>query len=334
MFHHYPVTINGATYTVAVNHDTGSWLTAYDEVIASHRGVRGLAAYILDHAQDLTPRGTEHLMDMVSIEAASSALIENEPGHAGMVHGFLHNWTNGVARYPISEDERIAVALVAAFTRVQDSAPVSPTALHQYVMGGHPDIAGETRDSFVTVGKKGRVIPPDPVTVPGLLTRWTDADREFLAPASVADPTLSVPSLALVLGRMIMSHAEFEAIHPFADGNGRTGRVLFAQSLTRLLTQTHPVSKNLLEEIITRSSDDPEFANAYAAEMMRNGGATSVCVPVSEGLLHRREWYFDGLSQFTASNDPTPFLDVMVDAITHGLNKTLEDGATTRKRKP
>ena len=61
-------------------------------------------------------------------------------------------------------------------------------------------------------------IPPPPEEVPGLLDDLCDAVNESLLPPLV--------QAALV-------HAQFETIHPFADGNGRTGRALIHVVLRR-----------------------------------------------------------------------------------------------------
>lgn len=54
--------------------------------------------------------------------------------------------------------------------------------------------------------------PPDPVELPDKMSEWekfANADNSY-------DP----------LVKMALMHYQFEAIHPFSDGNGRTGRIL------------------------------------------------------------------------------------------------------------
>lgn len=60
---------------------------------------------------------------------------------------------------------------------------------------------------------EARYVPPSPVRVPEL---YGNFDRYFNIPASEQD--------ALV--QLAVSHYQFEAIHPFNDGNGRVGRLL------------------------------------------------------------------------------------------------------------
>ncbi|MDQ6827836.1 MAG: Fic family protein [Gemmatimonadota bacterium] len=70
----------------------------------------------------------------------------------------------------------------------------------------------------------GRTVytPPDPDVVPGLMS---DLERYINAPATAdLDPLI----------RMALIHHQFESIHPFYDGNGRTGRII---NVLYLLTQ-------------------------------------------------------------------------------------------------
>lgn len=69
----------------------------------------------------------------------------------------------------------------------------------------------------------GGMRPPPWSEVPALMTDWI---RETQAPGQT-DETDAVGALAL-------SHARFEQIHPFLDGNGRTGRLILNLLLVRL----------------------------------------------------------------------------------------------------
>ncbi|MPZ22255.1 MAG: Fic family protein [Dehalococcoidia bacterium] len=61
-------------------------------------------------------------------------------------------------------------------------------------------------------------VPPPPEMVPGLLEDLCDFCNDD-----------SLPTIA----QAALAHAQFETIHPFADGNGRTGRVLIHLVLQR-----------------------------------------------------------------------------------------------------
>lgn len=75
----------------------------------------------------------------------------------------------------------------------------------------------------------GKVIytPPTPAHVPDLMARW----ERFANTVDGLDP----------LVRMAAMHYWFEAIHPFADGNGRTGRILNVLFLINAGLLVHPV---------------------------------------------------------------------------------------------
>ena len=64
--------------------------------------------------------------------------------------------------------------------------------------------------------ERARYIPPPPDHVPGLMENLQTLLQ--YEPAS--------PMETSILLRMAMVHAQFEAIHPFLDGNGRTGRMM------------------------------------------------------------------------------------------------------------
>ncbi|HZZ42880.1 MAG TPA: Fic family protein [Tepidisphaeraceae bacterium] len=76
--------------------------------------------------------------------------------------------------------------------------------------------------------KVGSYVPPRPQDVSGLM-------RELLEWWNLESPNLSpVLSSAII-------HYRFEAIHPFADGNGRTGRALALWELYRRGFDTHHI---------------------------------------------------------------------------------------------
>ena len=130
--------------------------------------------------------------------------------------------------------------------------------VHRTLMGDTP-IAGQLRDRQNWIAAPWStpldavVVPPPPEMVP----RW----MEDLVTCINRDTPVALPDVALV-------HAQFEAIHPFADGNGRAGRALIQL-------------------------------------MLRRSGLTLACVPpVSLSLAVRRDFYIMGLNQTRAVCPP------------------------------
>jgi Fic family protein len=87
---------------------------------------------------------------------------------------------------------------------------------------GEEKLPGEFRRRQAHIGKSERIaearfVPPPPLMVPELMD---DLIAYIQAPSDL-------PALA----RSAMIHYQFEVIHPFADGNGRIGRVLILMLL-------------------------------------------------------------------------------------------------------
>jgi Fic family protein len=100
-------------------------------------------------------------------------------------------------------------------------------ALHRILAKGVMDQGEAGRYRSLAV-KVGRYVPPPAADVSGLmfeLLEWWNK------PARALSPVLSSAIL----------HYRFEAIHPFADGNGRTGRALAVWELYRRGFDTHHI---------------------------------------------------------------------------------------------
>jgi Fic family protein len=105
---------------------------------------------------------------------------------------------------------------------------------HADILELHRILAGEVMDQgeagkyrMIAV-RVGRYLPPPPDAVSGLmfeLLEWWNTAAKKLSP---------------VLSSAIL-HYRFEAIHPFADGNGRTGRALVLWELYRRGFDTHHI---------------------------------------------------------------------------------------------
>ncbi|WP_163751742.1 Fic family protein [Mycolicibacterium helvum] len=137
-------------------------------------------------------------------------------------------------------------------------------AMHAALMNAsNPDIAGKWRTEQVWIGggdfgpRGADFIAPQHSRVPGAiddLIRFSGRD--------------DIP----VLPQIAIAHAQFETIHPFPDGNGRTGRAL--------------IQATLRNKRLTRQ----------------------VTVPVSAGLLTDTDSYFQALNAYR-EGDPAPIVE-------------------------
>jgi Fic family protein len=116
--------------------------------------------------------------------------------------------------------------------------------MHEALMAGtDPAIAGTFRNEPVWIG--GSSIGPHQAMFVPPHQRFIEAAIDDLVDFLSRD---DIP----VLAHATIAHAQFETIHPFVDGNGRTGRALVhallrAKRLTRTLTV--PVSAGLLVDV-------------------------------------------------------------------------------------
>lgn len=140
--------------------------------------------------------------------------------------------------------------------------------------------AGRYRTIRVRVGP---YVPPPPAEVSGLmfeLLEWWNGDSKKLSP---------------VLTSGIM-HYRFEAIHPFADGNGRTGRALALWELYRRGFDTHHVFS--VDEFYWE--DRPRYYEAIQNVRRQGDDLTLWLEYVAEGLETSLQRVWTRLRKFAA----------------------------------
>jgi len=136
-------------------------------------------------------------------------------------------------------------------------------AMHEALMCDvDPKSAGRWREEQVWIGG-GTHGPRGAMFVPPHHSRVATAIDDVLRFVRRDD----IPALA----QIALAHAQFETIHPFADGNGRTGRALIQ------------------------------------AMLRRKGLTRNVTVPVSAGLLTDTGSYFAALTTYR-EGDPAPIV--------------------------
>jgi Fic family protein len=149
---------------------------------------------------------------------------------------------------------------------------------HEDIFTLHRILAAEVMDQgtagrYRTIRVKvGRYFPPAPEDVSGLmfeLLTWWNKDSVILSP---------VLSSAIV-------HYRFEAIHPFADGNGRAGRALALWELYRRGFDTHHIFS--VDEFYWE--DRPRYYQALDAVRREGENLTGWLEYTAEGLLSTLE---------------------------------------------
>ncbi len=162
--------------------------------------------------------------------AHSSTAIEGNPLTLEQVRA-VEEGREVAAATPRAQQE---VANYFAALRHIEKRAGKATITHEDVLALHKIIAGRVMDQgeagrYRTIQVRvGPYVPPPPSEVSGLmfeLLDWWNKQSAKLSP---------------VLSSAIL-HYRFEAIHPFADGNGRTGRALALWELYRRGFDTHHI---------------------------------------------------------------------------------------------
>lgn len=174
-------------------------------------------------------------------ESAASSNIENLTASARAIAEAeaLGDTSRRNAALIVSNTEAMKAA-IALSDRLDDNAIL---AMHAALMhDSDPISAGHWRSEQVWIGggkfgpRGADYVAPHYARVPGAIDDLLAFTRRF-----------DVPSLT----QIAIAHAQFETIHPFTDGNGRTGRAIVQAMLRqkRLTRQiTVPVSAGLLTD--------------------------------------------------------------------------------------
>lgn len=237
----------------------------------------------------LTPEQTERLADIRARLArfdeqqarlpfnVPSLLLRSESAASSQIENLTSSARN-IALAGLSESAPKNAQIIAANIDAMRRAlalpggltPESIYGIHKTLLGRtDASCAGRLREEQVWVGGTP-YSPHEALFVPPVAERVSQCLDDLCRFAQIdsADP---VAKAAIV-------HAQFETIHPFIDGNGRTGRTL----LHRMLK---------IDGVLTHGT-----------------------VPVSAGLLHDVDRYMQALSSYQ-QGDPEPIIDQLVDAL-------------------
>jgi Fic family protein len=194
-------------------------------------------------------------------EAASSSQIENLTASARAIFSAELGAKSGRNAEQIAANTH---AMQAAIDLADDVSADSIARMHEVLMTAQPRHSpGRWRAEAVWIGTRS----DSPI------------GAEYVAPFHTRVPEL-VDDVAAFARRldiaplvsMAVAHAQFETIHPFTDGNGRTGRAL-AQSLLRYRGITRavavPVSAGLLADVIGYHQALTDYRDGDIAPIVR-----------------------------------------------------------------
>lgn len=198
-------------------------------------------------------------------ESAASSMIENLTASAKAIAlAELGDPTKNNARIIMANTRAMQAALALA----DDLDERAILDMHEVLISSsHPEWVGHWRDEQVWLGGSDYG-PHGALFIPPRYERVPEAMSDLVAFLHRDD----IPALV----QATIAHAQFETIHPFPDGNGRTGRALIhsllrAKRLTR--TVTIPVSAGLLTDT------DAYFASLTA---YREGNPTAIIELIAE----------------------------------------------------
>ena len=253
-----------STYKAAIPADISTMPFAVDPQVAAEA----------DDARDAIARFDAELSTMFAdgeFAPLSSVLLRTESASSSQIE----NITTGARALALAEigfakygsNAELVAANVDAMNRAVALADkVTPDTIldiHEALMRGQDHAnPGRFRDEQVWIGASPT--PHGAVFVPPHHGRVQASIHDLCAFTTRTDiPLLTQAALA---------HAQFETIHPFNDGNGRTGRAL-------------------------------------VHALLKGGGATTrTTLPVSAGLLNDTDAYFDALTAYR-HGDPSPIVE-------------------------
>ncbi len=169
----------------------------------------------LDQASDLMANPSVLINTIPLLEAQASSEIENIVTTTDALFKAAQI-DDGTTDPAIKETLRYRSALRSGFENMKDRALTARTAIDvcTAIKGIDMDVrkVPGTRIANQSTGEIIYAPPEGSDTITEKLTNW----ERFVHADDGLDPIV----------KMAVAHYQFEAIHPFADGNGRTGRIL------------------------------------------------------------------------------------------------------------
>ena len=174
-------------------------------------------------------------------ESASSSQIENLTVSARRLSLAVVGASSSAVGHNAELVARNVRAMQAALEAAESLTIESIMHMHHELTAGTLEDAGKFRQQWVWVGGQS------PVTADYVAPHWK------LVPAAMNDLVEFLARRDLdPLVQAAIAHAQFETIHPFTDGNGRTGRALISALLMARGVTKHvvlPISSGLLHDV-------------------------------------------------------------------------------------
>jgi Fic family protein len=178
-------------------------------------GARTQLATLKESAK-LIPNQSVLINTIPLLEAQASSEIENIVTTADKLFQFAQDPAQGSADPATKEALRYRTALYQGYQSLRERPITTSTAVNvcRTIKGVDMDIRRVPGTALMNDATRAIVYTPPQgeATIRDLLSDW----ERFLHNSTEIDPLI----------RMAVMHYQFEAIHPFTDGNGRTGRVL------------------------------------------------------------------------------------------------------------
>lgn len=245
-------------------------------------GTAALVAEATEHLQAFT-----EAMSAPRLQIAAPALLHVEAVASSQIEGITAG-TRSIFAAELGSTDRANATLIARNSAAMRQAIANKGGTtSELILDLHRTLLADEEDQ--TPGHFRR----EPVWI-GAGASSTPLDATYVAPAWETVPDL-IDDLAAftrraapdrVVAAAAVAHAQFVAIHPFTDGNGRTGRALIH------------------------------------AELRRAGSATSAVVPLSAGILAAQARYVSAITAYQAG-DPEPMVRVVAAAVIIAIPRAL-----------
>lgn len=227
----------------------------------------------LKQAVDLIPNPDMLINTLPVLEARASSEIENIVTTADRLFQHLH--AEGAADPSTKEALGYRHALLEGFGTLahRPIGTATAVAVCSRIRGVDMEVRRVPGTALASTGT-GQVVytpPHGEERLRELLANW----ERFLHTEEEIDP----------LVRMAAAHYQFEAIHPFSDGNGRTGRIL--NSLFLVEQGLLPLPVLYLSRYINRTRDD---YYRHLLAVTRDGAWEPWVVYMLHGVLETAVW--------------------------------------------